>query len=111
MNNENLVIIEKYETFINYTYPMLQNIPRRHGVLKQKIIEIVFTQQELFYKALKSNQKSKLYEADAGLAAIRFYLRFLSNSKAKIMSKKQHQTAEMILAQVGGILNSWIKGK
>lgn len=65
---KNLIIIEKYEEFVNYTYPVLQNIPRKHGVVKERILLIIFEQVELFYKALKSGQKSKLYEADSNLA-------------------------------------------
>ena len=56
--SKNLVIIEKYEDFANYIYLVLQNVPRNHGVLKEKIIHLVFEQVELFYKALKSNQKA-----------------------------------------------------
>lgn len=108
---KNLVIIEKYEDFTNYVYLILQNIPRKHGVLKEKIIQLVFEQVELFYKALKSNQKSRLYEADANLASIRFYLRFLANENRKLISQRQHQTAGIKIAEVGKILNSWIKGK
>ncbi|MBL1293346.1 MAG: diversity-generating retroelement protein Avd [Thiotrichales bacterium] len=108
---KNLIIIEKYEEFVNYTYPVLQNIPRKHGVVKERILLIIFEQVELFYKALKSGQKSKLYEADANLASIRFYLRFLANDKRKLISQKQHQTASIKLAEVGKILHSWIKGK
>ena len=103
-----LIIIEKYEDFSNYIYLVLQNIPRKHGVLKEKVIQLVFEQAELFYKAIKSNQKSKLYEADANLASIRFYLRFLANENRKLISQKQHQTASIKLAEVGKILNSWI---
>jgi hypothetical protein len=69
----NLIIIEKYEDFSNYIYLVLQNIPRKHGVLKETTIKLIFQQVELFYKAVKSNQKSRLYEADANLASIRFY--------------------------------------
>lgn len=108
---KNLIIIEKYEEFVNYTYPVLQNIPRKHGVVKERILLIIFEQVELFYKALKSSQKSKLYEADSNLASIRFYLRFLANDKRKLISQKQHQTASIKLAEVGKILHSWIKGK
>lgn len=82
-----------------------------HGILKQKILETVLIQQELFYKGLKSKQVSKLYEADAGLASIRFYLRFLSNPKRKLITQRQHQRGEILLAEVGKILNYWIKGK
>jgi len=109
---KNLIIIEKYEEFVNYIYPVLQNIQRKHGVIKERILLIIFEQVELFYKALKSNQKSKLYEADSNLASIRFYLRFLASEKRKLISQKQHQTASIKLAEVGKILHSWIiKGK
>jgi len=104
-----LIIIEKYEDFANYAYLVLQNIPRKHGVVKEKIIQLIFEQVELFYKAIKSNQKSRLYEADANLASIRFYLRFLANENRKLISQKQHQAASIKLAEVGKILNSWIK--
>lgn len=87
-----LIIIEKYEDFSNYIYLVLQNIPRKHGILKEKIIQLVFEQVELFYKAIKSDSKSRLYEADANLASIRFYLRFLANENRKLISQKQHQT-------------------
>ena len=103
-----LIIIEKYEDFSNYIYLVLQNIPRKHGILKEKIIQLVFEQVELFYKAIKSDSKSRLYEADANLASIRFYLRFLANENRKLISQKQHQTASIKLAEVGKMLNSWI---
>jgi hypothetical protein len=112
MNNANdLIIIEKYEEFVNYIYPVLQNIQRKHGVVKERILLIIFEQVELFYKALKSNQKSRLYEADSNLASIRFYLRFLADKNRKLISQKQHRVASIKIAEVGKILNSWIKGK
>lgn len=106
-----LIIIEKYEEFVNYIYPILQNIPRKHGIVKEKTIQVIFDQVELLYKALKSDQKSKLYEADANLANIRFYLRFLADEKRKLIGKNQHQTASIKIAEVGKIIHSWIKGK
>ena len=112
MNNANdLIIIEKYEEFVNYIYPVLQNIQRKHGVVKERILLIIFEQVELFYKALKSNQKSRLYEADSNLASIRFYLRFLADKNRKLISQKQHRVTSIKIAEVGKILNSWIKGK
>ena len=106
--SKNLVIIEKYEDFANYIYLVLQNVPRKHGVLKEKIIHLVFEQVELFYKAIKSNQKSRLYEADANLASIRFYLRFLADEKRKLISQKQHQVASIKIAEVGKMLHGWL---
>ena len=102
---KNLAIIEKYEDFSNYIYLVLQNVPRKHGVIKEKLIHLVFEQVELFYKAIKSNQKARLYEADANLASIRFYLRFFASENRKLISQKQHQTASIKLAEVGKMLN------
>lgn len=111
MNEEQLIIIEKYDEFVNYIYPVLQNIQRKHGVVKERVINLIFEQVELFYKGLKSSQKSRLYEADANLASIRYYLRFLANGNRKLITQKQHQVASIRLAEVGKILHSWMKGK
>lgn len=115
----NLIIIEKYEIFLNYVYPILQNVERKHGVVKLRTIELIFNQTELFYKAIKSNQKSKLYEADSNMSSIRFHLRFLTDlhrfkgnqTKNKGFSQKQHTQANILLSEVGAILNSWINKK
>jgi hypothetical protein len=104
-----LVIIEKYTEFTNYIYPVLQNVQRKHGVAKEQTLKLIFETVELFYKALKSGMKSRLYEADTALASIRWHLRFLADDKRKLISKKQHQVAEIKLAEVGGILQSWIQ--
>ena len=77
-NIKQLEIIEKYEEFVNYIYPICINIPKGgHVTLRNKMTECIFNQVELFVQAGKSNQISKLYLADAGLAMLRFYLRFL----------------------------------
>ena len=106
-----LVIVEKYDDFLNYIYPVLQNIPRKHGIVKQRIITLVLEQVQLFYKAIKSEHKSRLYEADAALAVIRHHLRFLSDKRRKLITLKQQQTAEIKLSQVGKIIGSMIQGK
>lgn len=106
-----LVVVEKYDEFINYIYPVLQNIPRKHGILKEKTTQLVFLQVELFYKAIKSNHISKLYEADANLALVRYHLRFLASDKRKLISPKQHQVASILLAEVGKIVGAMIKGR
>ena len=106
-----LVVVEKYDEFVNYIYPVLQNIPRKHGILKEKTIQLVFLQVELFYKAVKSNHVSKFYEADANLALVRYHLRFLASDKRKLVSPKQHQVASILLAEVGKIVGAMIKGR
>ncbi len=100
MNNsenfcKNLIIIEKYEEFVNYIYPILQNVERKHGLVKEKAIGVIFDQVDLFYKCVKSQSKSKLYDADANLATIRFYLRFLAYDKRRLLSLKQHQSLNL----------------
>ena len=106
-----LVIIEKYDGFINYIYPIVQNMDRKHGTVKEMITQSIFIQTELFYKALKSDQKSKLHEADANLATIRYWLRFMANDKRHFISPHQHQVAGIKIDEVGKILGTWIKGK
>ena len=38
---KNLAIIEKYEDFSSYIYLVLQNVPRKHGVIKEKLKSIL----------------------------------------------------------------------
>ena len=107
-SSSDLIIVSKFQDFLNYVYPIVQRLDRRHGYLKQKFINLCFEEVETFYKALKSSQKSKLYEADANLASIRFYMRFFVSKPMKIMTQKQQTIAEIKLAEVGSILNTWI---
>jgi hypothetical protein len=58
-----LAIVEKFEAFINYAYPIAQNIPRQHGVARDGFLHAVFSQVELFIVAGKSGQASRLYAA------------------------------------------------
>lgn len=108
--SENLIIIEKFEAFMNYIYPVAQDISRRDGYAKQKFINLLFETVENIYKALKTNQqKAKLYEIDANLSSIRYYMRFFSSKPRKLISAHQQEVAEIRLSEVGKILNSWIK--
>jgi len=106
-----LVLIEKYDVFLNYIYPIVQRIPRAHGLLKERVLQLVFEEVVLLYKAVKSPSVSKIYEADATLAVIRHHLRFLADPKRKMISLKQHHVASIQLAEVGKIIGSIIKGK
>lgn len=104
-----LAIVEKCETFINYVYPIAQSIPRNHGIARDAFLQAMFSQVELFVIAGKSGQVSRLYSADAGLATLRFWLRFLADPRRKLISQNQHRVALIHLAEVGGMLNAWIK--
>ena len=109
-NIDQLKIVEKYEDFINYIYPICVNIPKGgHMTLRNKITECIFNQIELFIQAGKSNQISKLYLADAGLAMLRFYLRFLVHPNRKLISNNQHKVATLHLCDVENMMKDWMK--
>lgn len=87
ISSEQMHIIKRFDVVVNYLYPILQNAPRAHGVLRNKILEALFEQVDLFIKAGKSNQRSKLFMCDAGLANLRYLLRFAASPKRKLISK------------------------
>ena len=111
VDSASLVIIQRFEDFINYIYPKVQNIDRTHGYIKQKFINLLFEQVECLYRAIKTNQISKYYEADANMASIRFYMRFFTHKERKLISLNQATHAGVLLAEVGKILGSAIKNK
>jgi len=104
---DQMAIIEKYERVIAYLYPIAQSMPRRHGIARDKFLNCLFSVPDLLYQAGKSNQISKIYAADAGLAHLRFWMRFLFTIKS--MTQHQLQTAQAVLAEVGAMLGGWIK--
>lgn len=105
---DQMLIVEKYERVIAYLYPIAQSIPRAHGVVRDMFIETLYGQVNLFIVAGKSNQVSKLFAADAGLAMLRFWLREISKKPIKKMTPQQVQTAQVLIAEVGRILGAWI---
>jgi hypothetical protein len=105
---DQMAIIEQYEKVIAYLYPIAQSIPRKHGVVRDMFLRALFKQTEMFYEAGKTNQIGKIYVADAGLAGLRFWLRFLVTPKVKCITKHQHETALVLIANVGSMVNSWI---
>ena len=107
-SHDQLVIVQKYEPFLNYFYPVAQNRPRQHGVAKEMFIRDMLGQVNLFIVAGKSNHIGRLYEADAGLAQLRYWLRFLEHKERKLITLRQHQVGSVMLAETGAILGSWI---
>ncbi|MBK6742514.1 MAG: diversity-generating retroelement protein Avd [Hydrogenophilales bacterium] len=105
---DQMAIVEKYETVIAYLYPIAQNIGRRHGVAKVMFIECLLEQVKLIIEAGKSGQVSRLYIADAGLAHLRFWLRFLSSGQVRGLTPHQVETAQVLIAEVGRLLGAWI---
>ena len=104
-----LAIVEKYEAFVRYLYPILQNSPRQHGVLRDAVLAALFTPIAGLYHAAKSRQLSRLYAVDAEFATLRAFLRFLSEPRIRIVSPKQHEIALARLAEAGRMLGAWQK--
>lgn len=105
---EQLNIVEKYETVIAYLYPIAQNIPRKHGVVKAMFMQCLLEQVKLIVEAGKTGQVSRLYIADAGLSQLRFWLRLLVSKQVRGMTLHQVETAQMLIAEVGRLLGAWI---
>ena len=106
---QQLAVVERYERFVEYVYPILLGVRRAHHVARDLALAAVLEQAGLFIDAGKSGTLSRLYAADAGLARLRFYLRFLAGPKRKLVSLHQHQTAAIHLAETGAMLGAWIR--
>ena len=106
---DQMAIVEKYERVIAYLYPIAQSMPRKHGIAREMFLQCILGIPDLLFQAGKSNQISKIYTADAGLAQLRFWMRFLLSIKA--ITIHQLQTAQVLLAEVGKMVGAWIKGR
>jgi hypothetical protein len=106
---QQLAIVEKYEDVVNYLYPVIRSIDRGHAVARELFLRALLEQARLFIEAGKSSQVSKLYAADAGLAWLRFQLRFLAHPARRLITPKNHKVASEHLAEVGRLLGAWIK--
>lgn len=102
-----LAIVEKYEAFVRYLYPILQRSPRAHGVLRDAVLAALFRPIGGLYHAAKSQQVSRLYGVDAEFATLRSYLRFLVLPDVRVVTPKQHGVALALLSEPGGMLNAW----
>lgn len=109
---EGSVLIEKYQTFFNYIYNPLICCNKRHRVFRDKFIETLLDQFKLLHEAVKSNQVSKIYLADAGIANIRSQLKLCPsrNVQRRILSLKQVENSEALLSEVGKILGKMLLG-
>ncbi len=104
-----LAIVEKYEAFVHYIYPILQRCPREHGVLRDTVLAALFVPIGGLYHSAKSRQVSRLHAVDAEFATLRSHLRFLSSNGIRVISRKQHGTALALLAEPGRMLGAWQK--
>jgi hypothetical protein len=104
---EQMAIVEKYERVISYLYPIAQSMPRKHGVARDMFLQSLLSIPDALFQAGKSNQVSKIYTADAEIANLRFWMRFLLSIRS--ITPHQLQTAQILLAEVGSMLGAWIK--
>lgn len=104
-----MVILEKYERVISYLYPIAQSIPRKHGVARDMFLQCMMGVPDTLVQAGKSNQISKVYAADAQIAHLRFWVRFLVTIRC--ITIHQQQTAQVLIADVGSMVGAWIKRK
>ena len=102
-----LAIVEKYEAFVSYIYPVLQTCPRKHGVLRDTVLRALFEPIGGLYHAAKSRQVSRLHAVDAEFATLRSHLRFLATKNIKAISTHQHETALRLLSEPGRMLGAW----
>jgi len=105
---DQMLIVERYESVIAYLYPIAQNVSRKHGIARDRFLGCLFDQVDLFIEAGKSNQISRLYAADAGLAKLRWWMRFLTKPSVRSMTSHQCETAQVLLAEVGKMMGAWI---
>ena len=104
---DQMAIVEKYERVISYLYPIAQSMPRKHGVARDMFLQCLLGVPDTLVQAGKSSQVSKIYAADAQLAHLRFWMRFLVSIRC--MTAHQNQTAQVLVAEVGAMVNAWIK--
>lgn len=104
-----MAMVEKYEQLINYCYPILQNIPRKHGIARDFMLNTLFNEVDLLIQAGKSNTVSRVYAADANLALLRFWLRFAVHTDRRLITNHQHRAAQAMVAEVGKMIGAWIK--
>lgn len=81
-------------------------MPGKHRGFRDRLLGVMFQQIELFHLAAKSDQVSRLYAADAGLATLREFLRFAADPARRLLSRRQHEVAEIILAETGADTHS-----
>jgi len=77
-SNRQMLIVEKYEKLINYLYPILQSIPRTHGVAKNLVLTDLLIVPSMMMIAGKTGQVSKLYLIDAQLVIVRYWMTWYS---------------------------------
>jgi hypothetical protein len=104
-----LYMVEKYERVIEYLYPIIQSIPRKHGSFRELMIRQLFLVADHLNDAIKANQLSRCYTLDGSLGQLRLMLRFMVSYKRKMLTEHQLETVQAMIGEVGSMLGAWIK--
>lgn len=102
-----LEVIELYEQAFTVIYRRVQSYPRWHGRLRDTTLDRVCAFAGHLYTASKTNQISKIYDADARLAEIRYLLRVAAHNDIKAINADQLQAIQNLLYPVGARLHEW----
>jgi len=105
---EHLLLAAKFEKFHNYIYPILQNIPRKHGMHRNLMIQLVDEFVAAIFEAAEANQPSKVKSLSGKLSNIRYKLRFTRRFNMNF-SIHQLEVSQSLLSEVGKIIGSWKK--
>ena len=111
VSQKQLAIVDKYDSVVAYLYPIFHNLKKNQAMLRANALACLFEQVRLFIEAGKTSQVGKLYLADANLALLRWYLRFMADSGRRLISPHQHQVAGVLVAEVGNLLGAWIRSR
>ena len=109
ITRDQLLIVKKVEDFMNYVYPITMGMSKAHSVLRDNFLQTILDLVDSLITAGKTGQLSKLYQSDAHLSKLKFLLRFMTDSRRKLLSLKQHEMSEKQLVEIGNFLGSWIK--
>ena len=107
-NNKNLLIIEDYSDFIEYIYPVIQRIPRIHGVVKLQFLEAVFKLNDDLHLTVRNTSRSQVLLCKGRLDNVSYYLRFSVDKNRKVISRKQYNICGRLLKQVDNRLEEWL---
>lgn len=105
-SSRQLLIVDKYDDVVAYLYPIFHALPKSHSAL-----DCLLEQPRFFIEAGKSSQASRLYAADANLALLRWYLRFLAGESRRLVGRHQFEVASVKISEVGQMLGAWIRTK
>ena len=108
---ENLLLFQKFESFIKYFEPIIERFPRyEHFALCTDIKQVLHRTIELIIVTNRSRNKlSGLYNIDTQLEILRFYVRYSYSKGSKYLSFHSYETAEKKLTEIGCILGGLIK--